>query len=74
MLPVRVLSQRALTVCFLYQDLTADAVAATSKGCVWNQDLPKLFHKGGLKVKRFEQYLGGLIALVEASPAFKLSV
>jgi len=49
-----------------YQDATASAVAATSKGCVWNQDLPVLLKQAGLQAVRFERYTAGTVALIEA--------
>ncbi len=49
----------------LVQDLTAEAVASTSKGCVWNQDIPRLLKDAGLSVDNLERHLGGLITLAE---------
>lgn len=49
-----------------YQDATAGAVAAASKGCVWNQDLPSLLEEAGLDVVDIEYFLAGTIASVVA--------
>jgi hypothetical protein len=51
------------------QDLTADAVAATGKGCYWNQNVGELVSRAGLKVVRKEDHLGGLITIIEARKA-----
>lgn len=51
----------------MFQDLTAQAVASTSKGCVWNQNLPQLFDEAELTVQHLERHLGGLITLAEVS-------
>ena len=48
------------------QDLVADAVATTGKGCYWNQDVPALLMHTGLKVVSRHDALGGLITLLEA--------
>lgn len=45
----------------MYQDLTAPAVAATGKGCMWNQDVTGLVKAAGLRVVHKEEHLGGLI-------------
>ena len=50
------------------QDVTAEAVASTSKGCVWNQDVSGLLQEAGLSIDRLERYLGGLITLAKAHP------
>lgn len=50
------------------QDITARAVAATSRGCVWNQDLTKLAAAAGLRLVTTEPALGGLVTAAEASP------
>jgi ubiquinone/menaquinone biosynthesis C-methylase UbiE len=52
-----------------YQNLTAGAVAATAKGCVWNQDVPALLQAAGLRVASMEKHLGGVIISVEAAKA-----
>ena len=59
-------SRSALPGLGLYQDLTAAAVAATGKGCVWNQDVPGLLQAAGLRSVRAEPHLGGLILAIEA--------
>jgi len=51
-----------------YQDATAAAVAATAKGCVYNQDVPALVAAlGGLAPAAVTRSLGGLIVELEAS-------
>ena len=50
----------------MMQDLTAEAVALTSKGCVWNQNVSELLKEGGLSIDKLERHLGGLITLAEA--------
>ena len=52
----------------MLQDVTAKAVSATSRGCVWNQDLPALLIKAGLKATASKALLGGLVTVVEAQP------
>mmetsp|Transcript_18342 Transcript_18342/g.22012 ORF Transcript_18342/g.22012 Transcript_18342/m.22012 type:complete len:325 (-) Transcript_18342:154-1128(-) len=49
-----------------YQDLTAKPVAAMSKGCAYNQDVPLLMSQAGLKIVEQTPALGGLILLIEA--------
>ncbi|KAI7835960.1 hypothetical protein COHA_010159 [Chlorella ohadii] len=49
-----------------YQDLTAPAVAATGKGCRWNDDVPGLVAAAGLEVQRLEAHVGGLIVSLSA--------
>lgn len=49
-----------------YQDMTAGPVAAMGKGCVWNQDVPKLLEESGLRMEHAEEYLGGLIVSIVA--------
>lgn len=51
----------------LYQDVTAVPVAAISKGCFWNQDVPQLVSEAGLKIVRIDSHLGGLIVSIVAS-------
>ena len=53
----------------MMQDLTAEAVASTSKGCVWNQNVPGLLKEAGLSIDNLERHLGGLITLAEAHPS-----
>jgi hypothetical protein len=48
------------------QDLTADVVAASAKGCVWNQDVPALLREAGLVPVRVQRYVAGTIVLIEA--------
>jgi hypothetical protein len=50
------------------QDVTEAAVTATSKGCVWNQNVVALLAKAGLEVARSETRLAGLVQLAEAVP------
>ena len=50
------------------QDLTEAAVTATSKGCVWNQDLGMLLEEAGLHVLEEGSRLAGLVKLIEACP------
>ncbi len=51
------------------QDLTAGAVAATAKGCAWNQPVPELLRQAGLRPTRVERHVAGTIVLVEAVKA-----
>ena len=52
------------------QDVTAAAVAATSKGCFWNQDVAGLVAGlPGVAVTYRRDALGSLVALVEAQRA-----
>lgn len=51
------------------QDVTAQAVASTSKGCVWNQDIPRLIREAGLSIDDLERHLGGLITVAVAHPS-----
>jgi hypothetical protein len=49
----------------LLQDATASAVAATAKGCVWNQDVPALVKAAGLRLVSVTRHTGGtLVSLV----------
>jgi ubiquinone/menaquinone biosynthesis C-methylase UbiE len=50
-----------------YQDATAAAVAATAKGCVYNQDVPALVAALGLAPAAITRSLGGLIVEIEAA-------
>lgn len=51
-----------------YQDVTEAVVTATSKGCVWNQNLMFLIGEAGLSVTTSEEILAGLVQLVDTSP------
>ncbi|GMH40112.1 hypothetical protein BSKO_08016 [Bryopsis sp. KO-2023] len=53
----------------LYQDIVAEPVAATSKGCVWNQDVLSLMRGAGLKPLNVVKGVGGLVSLIVAVPA-----
>jgi len=63
----------ALPPIFSTKDLTAPAVAATGKGCRWNDDVPGLVAAAGLEVQRLAARLGGIIvglsAVKPAQPA-----
>lgn len=48
------------------QDASASAVAATAKGCVWNQDVPALARAAGLRLVSVSRYTGGTIAMIQA--------
>ena len=48
------------------QDVTASVVAATGKGCYWNQDVKALTEEAGLKIASRTDSLGGLITLLVA--------
>ena len=50
------------------QDVIEAAVTATSKGCVWNQDLGMLLEEAGLRVLEEGSQLAGLVKLIEACP------
>ena len=59
----RVSSNRALA---LYQDATAALIASSGgggKGCVWNQDVPKLLSEAGFEVEAEERVAGGTVGL-----------
>ena len=49
-----------------YQDASAAAVAATAKGCVWNQDVPALLTAAGLKPLSLQRFTAGTIVMIEA--------
>ena len=49
------------------QDVTANAVAATGKGCYWNQDVKALTAEAGLSIASNSDSLGGLITLLVAT-------
>ena len=48
------------------QDVTANAVAATGKGCYWNQDVKALIAEVGLRITSSNNSLGGLITSLVA--------
>lgn len=52
-----------------YQQITAEAVRRTSRGCDWNQDVPALLQAAGLEIVRMERALGGTIISIEATKA-----
>ena len=52
-----------------YQDATADAVAATGKGCFWNQRVAAMLPAAGLRVVTRRDALGGTLAFIEAEHA-----
>ena len=52
-----------------WQDVTAAPVAASGKGCVWNQDVRQLLRDAGLKPVQFRPMLGGLIRYIVATPS-----
>ncbi|KAJ9516730.1 hypothetical protein QJQ45_027134, partial [Haematococcus lacustris] len=47
-------------------DVSAATVAATSKGCMWNQDVSALLAAAGLRVIRLSRHTGGTVVMVEA--------
>ena len=49
-----------------YQDFTATTVAASSKGCFWNQHLPSMLKDAGLYVMSQQRHLAGTVTLVTA--------
>ena len=49
-----------------YQDLTAGPVAASGKGCVWNQDVLSWLPRAGLRAVDVKPALGGLICAIQA--------
>ena len=49
------------------QDVTAAAVAATGKGCYWNQDVKDSVLRAGLIVRSKHDSLGGLITSLVAT-------
>ena len=56
-------SNRALA---LYQDATAGLIAGSGgggKGCVWNQDVPRLLREAGFEVEEEERVAGGTVGL-----------
>jgi methyltransferase OMS1 len=52
-----------------YQELTAEAVRRTARGCDWNQDVPTLVKAAGLEIMRMERALAGTVISIEARPA-----
>jgi methyltransferase OMS1 len=52
-----------------YQGLTAQAVAASAKGCDWSQDVPQLCQQAGLQIVRMSRHLAGTVCMIEAVPA-----
>ena len=59
----RASSSRALA---LYQDATAGLITSSGgggKGCVWNQDVPRLLQDAGFKVEAEERVAGGTVGL-----------
>lgn len=50
-----------------YQDITAETVKVGGKGCVWNQDVPKIVQRAGLRIHEVHEHLGGLIVQIEAT-------
>lgn len=50
----------------LLQDLTAATVAASSKGCVWNQDVAALLAAAGLQLVSEQRHLGGTLSTLVA--------
>ena len=53
----------------LYQDLTAPAVAATAKGCRWNDRVPALVRQAGLSIQEVQSHIGGLVVSLVAIKA-----
>ena len=49
-----------------YQDATADAVAATGKGCFWNQRVADMLPAAGLRVVTRRDALSGTLTFIEA--------
>jgi methyltransferase OMS1 len=52
-----------------YQDATADAVAASGKGCLWNQDVLAMLPPAGLRLRSSVPALGGTLISIEAERA-----
>lgn len=48
------------------QDVTAPAVMAAGKGCRWNDNVSQHVEAAGLKIKRVERHVAGLIVSVVA--------
>ena len=49
-----------------YQDATADAVAASGKGCFWNQRVAEMLPAAGLRIVTRRDALGGTLVVIEA--------
>jgi ubiquinone/menaquinone biosynthesis C-methylase UbiE len=49
-----------------YQDATSSLVAASGKGCAWNQDVLAMLPAAGLRVTATTPALGGLLRTIEA--------
>ncbi|GFR51720.1 hypothetical protein Agub_g14166 [Astrephomene gubernaculifera] len=50
-----------------YQDLTAGAVAALGKGCVWNQDVEGMVAAAGLQVVEVQRAAAGTVEMLVAT-------
>ncbi len=50
-----------------YQDVTAGAVAATGKGCRWNDNVAQLVSAAGLEIQQSERHVGGLVVSLTAT-------
>ena len=48
------------------QDVTAATVAATGKGCYWNQDVRESVMHAGLDIRSKRDSLGGLVTSIIA--------
>ncbi|KAL6785578.1 hypothetical protein ACKKBF_B00830 [Auxenochlorella protothecoides x Auxenochlorella symbiontica] len=51
-----------------YQDRTARAVAALSKGCRWDREVGSLVRAAGGEVRALERHLLGTVVLLDAEP------
>jgi len=60
-------TRSALPLLGAYQDATAGPVAATGKGCVWNQDVRALVAAAGLEVRRCDPVLLGTVSTIVAT-------
>lgn len=57
---------RGASLLGLYQDATAGLIASSRggwKGCVWNQDVPRLLAEEGFEVEEEERVAGGTVGL-----------
>ena len=52
-----------------YQELTASAVAASAKGCYWNQDVEGMCVQAGLKTLRVSRHVLGTLVSLELARA-----
>ena len=52
-----------------YQELTASAVAASAKGCYWNQDVEGMCVRAGLKTLRVSRHVLGTLVSLELARA-----